>query len=72
MRLREEFLKYVEYQRAAEEMKRPEDFEKAKTDRRKEWLRHQIKETKSLQKTVKEMEKHMGVKTCCPNCGCEL
>ena len=29
MRLREEFLKYVEYQRAAEEMKRPEDFEKA-------------------------------------------
>lgn len=48
------------------------ELEKAKTDRRKEWIRHQIKATKELQKTVKEMEKHMGVLTCCPNCGCEL
>jgi AAA+ ATPase superfamily predicted ATPase len=48
------------------------ELEKAKTDRRKEWICHQIKATKELQKTAKEMEKHMGVLTCCPNCGCEL
>ena len=53
-----------------EELKK--ELEKAKSDRRKDWLRHQLKETKSLQKTVKEMEKHMGVQSCCPNCGCEL
>lgn len=48
------------------------ELEKTKSDRRKGWLRQQIKETKALQETVREMEKCMDIKTCCPKCGCEL
>lgn len=48
------------------------ELEKAKSDRRKGWLRQQIRETKILQETVKQMEKKLDIKTCCPKCGCEL
>ena len=46
-----------------------EELELAKSDRRKDWLKKQLKETKSLQKTVKEMEEKMDIKTVCPHCG---
>lgn len=46
-----------------------EELTKAKSDRRKDWLRHQLKQTKSLQKTVREMEAVMDIKTHCPHCG---
>lgn len=44
----------------------------AKSDRRKEWLRKQIKEAKSMRDLLKEMEKQMGNKTHCPHCGEKL
>lgn len=46
-----------------------EELERAKSDRRKDWLKKQIKETKNLNKTVKEMEKQMGNDITCPKCG---
>lgn len=49
-----------------------EELERAKSDRRKDWIRRQIKETKSLQKTVREMESKMDIKTHCPHCGGSL
>lgn len=47
------------------------ELERAKTERRKEWLKMQLKETKSLQKTVKMMEDMLGSQelTHCPHCG---
>ena len=47
------------------------ELERAKSDRRKEWLKHHIKEMKSLKNLLKEMEEHMG-HTKCPNCGHQL
>jgi hypothetical protein len=47
-----------------------EELQKAKSDRRKDWLKSQLKQTKSLQKTVHEMEEQMDMKkTHCPHCG---
>jgi len=48
------------------------ELERAKTDRRKDWIKKQIKEIKSLRETVQEMEKAMGTKTHCPHCGEKL
>ena len=48
------------------------ELELAKSDRRKDWLKMRIKEIKSLQKNVKEMEAHMDIKTECPHCGGKL
>lgn len=56
--------------RQKEEVKK--ELELAKSDRRKAWLKRQIKEIKSLQKNVHEMEKHMDIKTECPHCGGKL
>ena len=56
--------------RQKEEVKK--ELELAKSDRRKAWLKQQIKEIKSLQKTVREMEAHMDIKTECPHCGGKL
>jgi len=47
-----------------------EELEKAKSERRRDWLKGQVKECKRLQKLVNEMEEHMDLpKTCCPHCG---
>lgn len=48
-----------------------EELKRAKSDRRKDWLLSQIRQTRSLKKTVKEMEKALG-KTTCPHCGGDL
>ena len=53
-----------------EELKR--ELERAKSDRRKSWLKHQIKEAKSMRDLIKEMEKQMGKQTHCPHCGEKL
>lgn len=57
-------------QRQKEELK--EELTKAKSDRRKDWIKSQIKQTKGLQKTVREMEAVMDTKTHCPHCGEKL
>lgn len=49
-----------------------QELELAKSDRRKDWLKNQIQQTKSLQKHLKEMEKQMDIKTHCPYCGEKL
>lgn len=49
-----------------------EELELAKTDRRKDWIKKQIKEAKSLRDLLKKMEKHMGKQTHCPHCNGEL
>lgn len=48
------------------------ELERAKTDRRKEFIKKQIKEIKKLQKTVKELEDVMDIKHECPHCGGKL
>lgn len=48
------------------------ELEKAKTDRRKEWLKKQVKETKSLQKLVRKMEIQLGKVVICPKCGHQI
>jgi hypothetical protein len=48
------------------------ELEKAKSDRRKDWLKKQVAETKSLQKLIKKMERQLSKIVVCPNCGCEI
>ena len=47
------------------------ELERAKSDRRKDWLGRQIKEAKSMRDLLKKMEKQMGknTHTHCPHCG---
>lgn len=45
------------------------ELEKEKGGRRKDFMKRQIKEIKSLRKVVKEMEENMDIKTECPHCG---
>ena len=48
------------------------ELERAKSDRRKSWLKDQLKEAKSMRDLLKKMEKQMGYQTTCPHCGGEL
>lgn len=48
------------------------ELERAKSDRRKDWIKHQIKQAKSMRDLLKDMEKEMGKLTYCPHCGEEL
>lgn len=48
------------------------ELHRAKTDRRKDWIKNQIKEIKSLRKTVREMQAQDGRLECCPHCGGSL
>ena len=50
------------------------ELERAKSDRRKEWLKRMLKEAKSMRDLLKEMEKQMGTETHthCPHCGEKL
>ena len=48
------------------------ELERAKSDRRKDWLKAMIHQTKGLRKTVKQLEEQMGTKTNCPHCGGDL
>lgn len=49
------------------------ELERAKSDRRKDWIKKQVKECKSLQKTVNQLEEVMDLpKTKCPHCGGKL
>ena len=51
-----------------------QELERAKTDRRKDWIKKQIKEAKSMRDLLKKMEKQMGTETHthCPHCGEKL
>ena len=53
-------------QKQKEELKK--ELERAKSDRRRDWLKRQIKEAKSMRDLLKEMEKLMGNITHCPHC----
>jgi hypothetical protein len=44
----------------------------AKSDRRKDFIKSEIKEIKSLRDLLKEMDEQMGNKSHCPNCGHKL
>ena len=48
------------------------ELERAKSDRRKGWIKNQIKEAKEMRDLLKRMEKQMGHQTQCPHCGGEL
>lgn len=48
------------------------ELEVAKSDRRKGWIKQQIKQAKSMRDLLKDMEKEMGKLTHCPHCGEEL
>ena len=48
------------------------ELERAKSDRRRYVIKDQIKQIKSLTKTVKEMESVIDIKTECPHCGGKL
>ena len=48
------------------------ELELAKSDRRKGWIKTQLREAKSMRDLLKEMEKEMGYLTKCPNCGHDL
>jgi hypothetical protein len=46
-----------------------DEFKRSKSERRKEWIKDQIKECKRLQKTVNALEGQMDLpKTKCPHC----
>jgi hypothetical protein len=50
-----------------------DEFNRAKSDRRKDWIKEQIKECKRLQKTVDALEEQLNVtKASCPHCGEKL
>ena len=50
-----------------------DELERAKSDRRRDWIKKQVKECKSLQKTVNQLEEVMDLpKTKCPHCGGKL
>lgn len=48
------------------------ELEVAKSNRRKDWIKQQIKQAKSMRDLLKDMEKEMGKLTHCPHCGEEL
>jgi transposase-like protein len=46
-----------------------DEFKRSKSERRKDWIKEQIKECKRLQKTVNALEGQMDLpKTKCPHC----
>ena len=49
-----------------------EELALAKSDRRKESIKKLVKDAKGLRDLLKEMERHMGKVTECPNCGHKL
>ena len=50
-----------------------EEYTKAKSDRRKAWMKQQIAEAKDMRNHLREMKSHMKpTSVCCPKCGHEL
>ena len=49
-----------------------EELKRAKSDRRKDFIRSEIKEMKSMRNLLKEMDKQMGSVTTCPHCGKDI
>jgi len=45
-----------------------EEYAKAKSDRRKAWMKKQIAEAKDMRNHLREMQAHMKTETC-PHCG---
>lgn len=45
-----------------------EELQRARSDRRKDWLKHQLKEAKSMRDHLKIMKKEMRTEEC-PHCG---
>ena len=49
-----------------------EELKRAKTDRRKDFIKSEIKEMKSMRDLLKEMDKQMGQVSTCPHCGKDI
>jgi uncharacterized protein YqfA (UPF0365 family) len=50
-----------------------EELAKAKSDRRKTWMKQQIAEAKDMRNHLREMKAHLKPETvCCPKCGHEF
>ena len=45
-----------------------EEYAKAKSDRRKDWMKKQIADAKDMRNHLREMKTHMKTETC-PHCG---
>jgi|14BtaG_2_1085337.scaffolds.fasta_scaffold11714_5 hypothetical protein len=45
------------------------EMERAKSERRRDWLKQMVQQTKSLRTTIRELEQQMGKKDTCPHCG---
>lgn len=57
------------YERLKKDLEK--ELKRAKSDRRKDWMKSHIKEIKDLKQTLKEMDESMGLHTC-PKCGYKL
>lgn len=49
-----------------------EELKRAKSDRRRDFIKSEIKEMKSMRDLLKEMDKQMGSATTCPHCGKDI
>lgn len=49
-----------------------EELQRAKSDRRRAFIKSEIKEMKSMRDLLKEMDKQMGKETTCPHCGKDI
>lgn len=45
------------------------ELERAKSDRRKQWLKDKLKDTKRLRNLIREMEQNTAKQITCPKCG---
>lgn len=57
-------------QKQKEDLKK--ELKKAKSERRKEWLRNQLKQTKKLRDTLKQIDEQNGQSQTCPHCGKDI
>ena len=57
------------YERLKKDLEK--ELKRAKSDRRRDWMKAHIKEIKDLKQTLKEMDESMGLHSC-PNCGYKL
>ena len=49
-----------------------EELKRAKSDRRRDFIKSEIKEMKSMRNLPREMDKQMGAATTCPHCGKDI
>lgn len=62
------FYSVFEQQLQRQKLSLKEEYKKAKSDRRKAWIKQQIAEAKDMRNHLREMQGHMKTETC-PHCG---